>query len=528
MASLDRVDPHTLHALEGQGHGRDWGGVRPDSGSGPRNLVNARVQTASAVIHTIAVDLVTRTGMEASLEAADLARAHVPDALNLEVTEEWPRPEGVQAVAEVCIPLQVLVATQASPDERDDVVLPEMGDLEESLIGRAFDRAVEYVREIQLSYHAVTRQPLTLLTPELLPPFVPYFVRTAQQLVDGYVPAVQIHPVHMSIGHLVERHELTDAEYEVLFTVAERSEVLMDYLDLHRQGSTAFYRYGNTRECVVMMAAAGECLLNIVLAMLLWEEGLTPEAAHDYWPDGLLTRVKSCYSSRIGGTWDVTARGPVGAWSRSVAAIRHRVVHAGYSPTREEAQQSIVAVEGLLSFLGDRLVYGSNLRKYPRSASQLLGERGLMSRNRFPKWLRDLRIDPSEPLWHETFGRWYFVLIRLLGDAVSPRTSSEGNARVFAVVEALERWQWVIDDPLTRQAAYADVSLIPTLGDPVAAFLATAEVSGGSIEYPISIGVSSGGVESVRRTGPWVEEYHLLPLNGVMVDQSDFKTQTPR
>jgi hypothetical protein len=35
------------------------------------------------------------------------------------------------------------------------------------------------------------------------------------------------------------------------------------------------------------------------------------------------------------------------------------------------------------------------------------------------------------------------------------------------------------------------------------------------------------GVTSARLLGPWVEEYHLLPHNGVMVDESDFMAPWP-
>ncbi len=538
MAELRKVDFRLHHILEGLTHEGDSpgpgdGGKAPEAGK-RLNLVRAHVQTASAVIHRVDVDLVAQVGLDAALEAALRAQPRkdrLGIAQDLAASDAPDTGGAVRSVAEVCIPLQVLVACQAADaGETGGVALPERDDIDEELLTRAFDRAVEYVRTIQSAYHAMTRRPVTLLANELLPPFVPYLVRSAQQIQDEEVVPVDLFFVHMSIGHLVEEPDITDDQFDGMFNAAERSEILLTYLDLHRHGSVAFHRHGNTREAVVMMAAAAESLLDIVLGLLLWEEGLTPERASQLWAEGLMTRVRTSYSARLGGRWDVTSTSPVGEWSRSVAGVRHRVVHAGYMPTRLEAERAIAAVESLLSFIGDRLVYGSNLRTYPRSASQLLGVYGLRRRQRFPRWLEQLQQDPEEPIWHATFGRWYLTFTRVLGDATTPRQSTEVGATVFAVVDPNGRdnqTTWIISDGATRQAAEAEVDLAASLGDPVERSLSVDWGHGVRLDSRISIGIHPDGVRSVRRTGPWVEEYHLLPLNGVMVDGSDFESPWP-
>ena len=538
MAEVRKVDFHLHRLLEGDTHedeapgGEAWPGSQ--SQSDHINLVGAHVVTASAVFHRVEVDLVSQLGLDTALEAALRAQPS-PDRMDwADETLNPPGPESasaVRSVAEVGIPIQVLVACRAADAGKSGVIaLPGPEDIHGELLVQAFDRAVDFVRTIQSGYHAITRRPVTLLTNELLPPFVPYLVRSSAQIHDGEVVPVDLFAVHTSIGYLMEEPEVSAEQLDALFAALERSEVLMTYLDLHRQGSAALHLYGNTREAVVMMAAAAESLLDVVLGLLLWEEGFTPEQASLEWADGLMTRVKRNYSGRLGGRWDVNSKSPVGEWSRSVAGVRHRVVHAGYLPTRSEAERAIVAVEELLSFIGDRLTYGSNLRTYPRSASQVLGPEGLRRRQRLPDWLRALQEDPSEPVWHETFGRWYSTFTRILGDSTTPRKPRETDASVFAVVEFTGKGRqttWVMADNASRQAAEAHVDLAPSLGDPVQRALGMAGDSGHRLGTRLSIGIHPEGVLVARRLGPWVEDYHLLPLNGVMVDASDFDCAWP-
>ena len=250
---------------------------------------------------------------------------------------------------------------------------------------------------------------------------------------------------------------------------------------------------------------------------------MTPEASAHGWPDTLMTRVKTLYARRIGGDWDPSGRGPVGWWAREVAGVRNRVVHAGYSPSREEAERSLVVVEDLLCYICDRLVYGPNLRKYPRTASNLLNREGFERRNRYPRWLQKLQEDPSEPQWYERFGSWYAAQTRLLADTETPRVPEEQRCEVLAIFDSEDRYAWVALDPLTHRAASVSVTLPDGQQDPIARFRTIREMSEGGKppNYPISVGFERSAELLVQREGPWVEEYHLCPLLEVMADGSD-------
>lgn len=530
LPELRKVDAGLLHALEGTTHGRPWADNAQVPGEGvSRNLIRAHVKTASAIFHQVDIDLIAESGVDVAFDVASRAQPQGEDSLpQAALRDEREGGGAVRTVAEVCVPLQVLTAVAAAENHAELAALPTMDDVDDVLLTAALQRCVEYVRSIQEGYHAVTRRPVTLLTDALLPPFVPYLLRTPAMIARGERVAIATHLVHANIAHLVREDELSDEQIAGMFSAVSRGEVLMSYLDLHRQGSVAFHRHGNTREAVVMMASAAEVLLNIVLCMMLWEEGATPEAASRSWPEGLVTRVKNCYWPRIGGQWNLSGNGPVGHWARSVADLRHRTVHAGYLPTADEARSSIEGVEGLLTFLGDRIVYGSNLRKYPRTASQLLGTDGLSRRDRLPRWLRELQADTSEPVWHETFGRWYHAFTRCRGDNANPRASELGRGTYFLVMTGPADRHWVASDPVTRQAALVEVVLEEGVVDPLDAIKTAKGVEGGrDMGFPISIGMESSGVASARLLEPWVEEYHLLPHNGVMVDQTDFAAPWP-
>ena len=81
----------------------------------------------------------------------------------------------------------------------------------------------------------------------------------------------------------------------------------------------------------------------------------------------------------------------------------------------------------------------------------------------------------------------------------------------------------------TGQAAEAAIVLASETEDPITTFarLLIFGESSGAPRYPISVQYERGAEISVERTGPWVEQYHLVPQHGAMVDLSDFMAAWP-
>jgi hypothetical protein len=138
-------------------------------------------------------------------------------------------------------------------------------------------------------------------------------------------------------------------------------------------------RYG---ESITQAAIAAEILLDGALGIALWERvrrgDETDEGAASVLARDLRTRVKRDHGRILGGSWGIT-RGPVRAWSEHLAAIRNRVVHAGYRPTGDEALRALAALESLEHHVGD--ILARRWRSWPVAALSFLGPEGFARRH---------------------------------------------------------------------------------------------------------------------------------------------------
>ena len=303
---------------------------------------------------------------------------HMPSGTRVGENEKLDRytPNFFRSVAEVAIPLDTLSYDAGSSDTRAGMRIRDKKDITHEFMRSALESALEVIRSRQSAYYAATRIAVTLVEYALLPPVILVAVRSLSEVADE----VPVTPHSFVTGSTPTQigpiNDLSEDELLTFQQAASNSSPFNRYLDLYRQGSVALSR-GNTRECVVMMATAAESFVNVFLAHLQWDECLTPELSVKEWSPSLDNRIKSSFHNRLGGVWNVSAPGPIQDWERQIAAIRHRVVHAGHKPTLEEARSSLGALNSLVSFCGDRLVHGGNLKKYARTAIAMLGAEGL-------------------------------------------------------------------------------------------------------------------------------------------------------
>ena len=78
-------------------------------------------------------------------------------------------------------------------------------------------------------------------------------------------------------------------------------------------------------------------------------------------------------------------------------------MHAGYEPTRGEADTALAAVYDLEKFLFNRLA--EKRTTYPRSTLMTLGKSGLERRSKWTKQIREFEatIAPKEANWFLSF-----------------------------------------------------------------------------------------------------------------------------
>ncbi|MDR7160933.1 hypothetical protein J2X42_003662 [Arthrobacter sp. BE255] len=154
---------------------------------------------------------------------------------------------------------------------------------------------------------------------------------------------------------------------------------------------------------VILANTATETLMDVILSLLLWEEGVDPKDAEKLFVEGkVLQRITRELSSRLGASWS-TAEGPVGEWFEASYLLRHRIVHGAYWPTHPEAVRALRAAKDLHTFAFDRIAAKRNI--YPRSTLITVARTGLKKRN---LWGGKIKVfaeqnAPTESDWSVSF-----------------------------------------------------------------------------------------------------------------------------
>lgn len=162
-----------------------------------------------------------------------------------------------------------------------------------------------------------------------------------------------------------------------------------------RRAQRAYHVEADYQACLAWSYARGETLLDGLLLMSAWEEGVSADEAAGWFNRGLVARIGARYSSRFGGQWDLTlVHTPLGVWRSSVAEPRHRVIHNGYRPSEAEAHDALDASDGLQEFLFERL--SSKRKAFPKTALLWLGVPGLKRRHLYDRHMRAIAEDDDD------------------------------------------------------------------------------------------------------------------------------------
>jgi len=171
---------------------------------------------------------------------------------------------------------------------------------------------------------------------------------------------------------------------------------------------------GEEGQAIVLANTSCEVMLDTILALLLWEEGVTVEDAVPVFEEGkTLRRVSKELAPRLGGNWS-TEDGIVADWYRSAYRLRHRIVHGGYAPTARQASEAIEAAAGLQRSVMDRIA--ARRITYKRSALMTLAEEGLRRRELWSGQIKRFfeEVGPTEPPWRASFTDYHRALVAAL------------------------------------------------------------------------------------------------------------------
>jgi hypothetical protein len=547
------------------------GGSEYELPSDERNWSNKHVLRSSLMLHLVGTNFITRASIDAAHAVANRATGGKYNAEEVEplvvgfvgqgsipddvLRESLAAGVGAVTVAEVAVPLHILGAVpsdlecdfadlsksedkdalpsrQAWPEYAAESDFANQDDYRAELAKRALNglrMAIADLRDLQSAYHAATRTPVTLMTFELLPPILPVGFRQLRDVGTPETATIVSATTHRNLWAWLAPPELTPEQFEQFAHAQSRTDrmVFAGHLDLHREADVARQRDGDTRAAAIYAGLAAEALLDELLLHLMWEEALRPEDAASAWRDGLLSRVRRDYADRLGGDWDITSTGAVGRWSRECADLRHRAVHGGYLPSYAELEGSLAALNGLVTYVCDRLCLPARLRHYPRTALALAGPPGLKRRSQYSRRLTELQADPNETKWDATFARWKeaFRKIRRQGQGF-PRVPVVADSDLIAVARPSGAKYYCVSHRETGLAAEVTIDPLASEKSPhfgvVADWLAGIDVSGYQ-QAGLSMGVHNDDPTLVSLQGEWVEAYRLLPLGSVMVDKSDLK-----
>lgn len=165
---------------------------------------------------------------------------------------------------------------------------------------------------------------------------------------------------------------------------------------------------GNTAIALIEAAIAAELLFDGVISMAMWEEKLrgeitVPKAA-SILRKPVSTRLVQAYGSRLGGSWSLD-QAPLRDWQEKIAWVRNAVVHQGTYPSETKAADAIACLDGLLTFIVERLE--ANEQKYPRTAICYFDAQSRIEGNYSQVLLRPLKQGESTKVeWLQEYSQW--------------------------------------------------------------------------------------------------------------------------
>lgn len=325
--------------------------------------------------------------------------------------------DGLLEAAERCIP--TFTGRDDNSDEANEndlrvpvtileivVVFADDYEPDEDMLSSAFSVGLEEAARLQRAYYLATRDSIQAVSLDTLPPMVPLFQRDVHQDDQGW----PTHPIMYFTAPGSTRQlglpdpPLSPRDLRVIQHVLEtREAAFWPYSDLTREAKTALYLRGDYRGAIVASATACEVLLDTCLIHMWWEEGKPSEdAASILGSTGVSTRVRTEYAGRLGGTWAMDRPGPVAEWERLTAKVRHRVVHAGYRPSRADALTALDASYELECFVADRFTSERGLRSFLLTTLAFVGRPGLESRGQWTRRVAE-RVKSMDPNWVQEF-----------------------------------------------------------------------------------------------------------------------------
>ncbi len=343
-------------------------------------------------------------------------------------------------------------------------VFPLGSEPSEENLSDAFDLVLERIRFLQRAYYMATKYPVSMVAREQLPDMLAMLSRKVSVEEDGYPGQVGMYIVSANTVRGYSIPKAMDSEQESAFgyALAAGDRPFDMYVDLRRDATVAYHKYGNYRDAVLTAASASEVFLDSLLTCMLWEENCIPEQAAQVFHGAfaISDRVKKEFAGRLRGDWALVGSGVLAKWYKDVMVLRNRVIHGGHRPTLEEAGKSLQGMQELETYAGDRLADALVLKTYPRTAFYMLGYPGLRRRGAENRRFRDFMKASFSDSWSANCMRFALATAlereNLLGVLGAPDL---GRSRLHIDFLADGGEVWVAWDKSVGQAALVQKDL---------------------------------------------------------------------
>lgn len=357
---------------------------------------------------------------QAALRSANDETVHTDER---DFLAQAPHFDGIRSVVEA------VVTTVRKPGSDPNEVL-----------GTALGRCVDAIAEMSRSMRASGRPPVEVVAIPKLPPFIMVSANSPNEEPVYHLWHVPDSPPPVPKPTSLSEMELEEAALR--FRLHMEGFQANTYGEAFHEAGLAHYVRGDNAAAVIWAHVAVEVLLDSVLQMMLWEEGVRPREALVLFAKGLRERVRSSFQSRLGGDWNLV-KGPMAEWGGNggLAELRGRVVHRGYRPTREEATRALETIENIQKFLMGRV--RMKRTRYPRTTMLSVGRATLEREGLFTgEFARKIdEIADVEPLWTREVAEF--------GESIARLRSVDGGltGREWAVMkldDGQPRW-WIWD-----------------------------------------------------------------------------------
>lgn len=275
---------------------------------------------------------------------------------------------------------------------------PDLG----SGLNRCIDQTVDFVRVLRIAKGLL----IPPLSRERMYFMVPCATRPLSSFEFEFGPLTLLHHNVRVAASNPEMSEEDRYRFDELHFRLQAGHPLMAFSERGLDAHVAANVRGDYQETVISAETAMESLLDGILMMMLWEEGVDPQVAATLLEESFSYRVRTAFSGRLGGDWNVRGKGPIGRWGRQLYPVRGRVVHTAYRPSEDEARAALATLAEVEEFVKKRLV--AKRFAYPKATFLTLGRAGL---DRLGGWSKrfdaTVRAQPSvPPQWILDFGRW--------------------------------------------------------------------------------------------------------------------------